>query len=85
MIGSTSENLTKIGEKAIASAPKIRMKNGLILYLSKDFFGFFFFDYKQFFNVFTDNFGLYKPIMEPFLNKLLITILAQQDYFDISI
>ena len=46
-MGSTSENLTKIGEKAIASAPKIRTKNGLILYLSKDFFGFFFFDYRK--------------------------------------
>ena len=38
MIGSTSENLTKIGEKAIPKAPKIRTKKGLILYLSKDFF-----------------------------------------------
>ena len=43
-MGSTSESLTKIGEKAIPKAPKIRTKKGLILYLSKDFFWFFFFD-----------------------------------------
>lgn len=38
MIGSTSENLTKIGEKAMAIAPKTRIKKGFILNLSKYFF-----------------------------------------------
>ena len=38
MMGSTSENLTKIGEKAIDTAPKTRIKKGFIFILSKDFF-----------------------------------------------
>ena len=38
MIGSTSEILTNIGEKAIESAPNTNTKNGLILNLSKNLF-----------------------------------------------
>ena len=45
MIGSTSEILTIIGEKAIESAPKTKTKNGLILNLGKNLFRLFFFNY----------------------------------------
>ena len=47
MIGSTSENLTNIGEKAIESAPITKKKNGLILNLGKNFFRLFFFNYRK--------------------------------------
>jgi hypothetical protein len=38
MIGSTSESLTNIGEKAMPNAPNTKTKKGLILNLSKNFF-----------------------------------------------
>jgi hypothetical protein len=47
MIGSTSESLTNIGEKAIESAPITKIKNGLILNLGKNFFRLFFFNYRK--------------------------------------
>ena len=45
MIGSTSEILTNIGEKAIESAPITKTKKGLILNLGKNLFRLFFFNY----------------------------------------
>ena len=41
IIGSTSESLTNIGEKAILIAPIISIRTGLIFKLGKNFFRFF--------------------------------------------
>ena len=43
IIGSTSDSRTNIGEKAILTAPIIRIRKGLIFKLGKNFFRFFFF------------------------------------------